>query len=244
MAPLWLYGIVPADGDPPARPGVAGERPRILRHRGLGAVHGIVAAAPGISAATLRRHDAVVQELLRLFPAVLPARYGETTDDADELRATLESRADALRQRLAELTGHVQMTLRVFARGAAPARVAGGEQGDPAAALPPPPPDAGPGSIYLHERRAALARTQVLPEIESLRRALGPLVRRQRIVRTDAARLVGTAYDLVAAASVDAYREIVDSHAGIEGYRLSVSGPRPPWAFTESVATPPPGERR
>lgn len=237
MARLWLYGFVSGQGAPAAVDGVGTGPVRLLRHRDVAAVYQPVDPPPGVSAAALRRHDAVVQALLARFPAVVPVRFGETLADVEELRAELAAREEPLAKRLAELRGHVQMTLRVFRR-------AEGVPSDPASASPAPPPPgddsrAGPGTRFLEQRRRARAREAALPEIDAVRRALRPLIVRERIVRTEAGSLLGTAYDLVAAGSVDAYRATVGEHAGsLHAYRLSLSGPRPPWAFAEGLGAP------
>jgi len=70
----------------------------------------------------------------------------------------------------------------------------------------------GPGTRYLAARRAARERSQSIPELAELRRALEPLVREERLRRHDVAPLLASAHDLIGRDDVARYREVCEAH--------------------------------
>jgi hypothetical protein len=223
VSPLYVYALVdeePAVPENALGTGLAGEPLALLRCGAVAAVAGEQEAAPSPSPAALARHDEVVRRLAAAAPAVLPARFGQWMRGEDELRETLAPRAGELAEALALVRGCVQMTLRVF-----------GEAPDPEPE--PPLPAGGPGARYLAARRHALDRARSLPEISTLREALRPLLRAERVERHAAGRLLGTAYHLVPRERAAEYLGTVEATGGVlpGGWRVAASGPWPPYAF-------------
>lgn len=194
-----------------------------MRCGGILAAVGEMAAAPRADAPLLQAHDAVVRRLASGAAAVLPARFGSLAAGEAELAELLGSRAPLFAEALERVRGCVQMTLRVFGTAAAPADLD---------ALPEDPA-AGPGTRFLAARRREHERRTSLPEIDSLRPALRPLLRAERVERQTSGRLIGTAFHLLPRAAEEDYRAALEATGGHlpGGYRLAWSGPWPPYAF-------------
>ena len=226
MSPLYLYALVGAV-PPPALPlgeGLAGEPLAVVPCGGLLAVVGEVATRPPVTPAALARHDETVRRLAGLVPALLPARFGEWLPDAQALAEALAPRAAEIVRALILVEGCVQMTLRVFGPPTPPT--------PPTAAPAEEEPQApgGPGTRYLTARRRAA--TPGIPEVATLRQALRPFVRAERIERHPPGPLLATAHDLVVRAEAADYVRIVERSAGaLAGRKVTVSGPWPPYAF-------------
>src|SRR5207247_1773611 len=136
---LYLYALV---GRPVRRPlgrGLGGEALRLIEVARLLVVAGRIDNAPRVTPTALRRHDATVRRLAGRTDAVLPIRFGTVVGDRLALARALAPRAAGLREALALVAGHEQMTLRGDA--AAGWRVAGGGRGPrgrgPASAFAP-----------------------------------------------------------------------------------------------------------
>jgi len=82
----------------------------------LGHVAAVFGAAGGDTREDAVRHGLVVQELVELCDAVLPARFGERFADAAELVEAVTPRLHELEDRLAAVDGCVELAVRV-ARG-------------------------------------------------------------------------------------------------------------------------------
>jgi len=67
-----------------------------------------------VTPTALRRHDATVRRLAGRTDAVLPIRFGTVVGDRLALARALAPRAAGLREALALVAGHEQMTLRVY----------------------------------------------------------------------------------------------------------------------------------
>ena len=222
---LYLYALTRAGAGDPLDEG--------LRRLEVGPVAAIVGdlEAPAVTPEALAAHDAVVRRLAERLPALLPARFGQTVPDEATLTSWITAREQDLVEALALVQGCVQMTLRVFA---------GPEAVEPTAPAPEDlPEDLGPGARFLHARRDAAARARALPEIAPLRDALRPLLRAERIERPDPDRpgqLRATAYDLVSQGEADAYtRTVAETAPRLAGWRVTATGPWPPYAFAPGL---------
>ncbi|HEY7213233.1 MAG TPA: GvpL/GvpF family gas vesicle protein [Thermoanaerobaculia bacterium] len=220
---LYLYALVDDDPAGSLGEGIAGEPLRLVRRGGIAAVVGDLDSRPRPEREALQRQDAVVRRLADLFSALLPARFGEAFVDESDLAQRISSQKENLAASLVLVRGCVQMTLRVF----------GDPETPPAAEADL---DGGPGMRYLEARRREHLRTRALPEIDSLREALRPLLRAERIERHEAGRLLGTAYHLVQRAQTGAYLAVLESAGEIGGRRVAASGPWPPYAFAPEAA--------
>jgi hypothetical protein len=169
--------------------------------------------APPPSARTLRAHDRIVRRLSRTFDSVLPARYGSVAADRSALRDRVLSVADPLERALGRVRDAVQFTLRVSGRPAKPVV----------------PQSLGPGARFMAER---MARHRI-PEIASLTERVRPHVRTLREERTPGAESFGTAYHLVPRTEVRRYRAAIRAAIPELAVRVALSGPWPPYAFTE-----------
>jgi hypothetical protein len=72
-----------------------------------------------------------------------------------------------------------------------------------------------------------------IPGAEPLRAAAARWVRAERRERHDRGRLVGSLYHLIARRSAGPYRRAIERAALDAGLTTIVSGPWPPYAFTE-----------
>jgi hypothetical protein len=213
---IYVYGIIGADPDE-----WEGEPLRIIGNGLVRAVAGDCAEPPRPEPSVLAAHDATVRRLADRNAALLPARFGQWLPDERAVLDWLEAHHSDLAEALDQVRGCVQMTLRVY-----------GDAG-PEDPLPEPPAAGGPGTQYLTKRRQQLERERSLPEIAPLRDALRPLLRAERIERPAVpGRLRATAYDLIAREATDDYSRIVAETAPrLAGFRITASGPWPPYAF-------------
>ncbi len=222
MSPLlYLYALVDEEPAGSLGEGVAGEPLRLVRRGGIAAVVGELGSRPRPEREALQRQDAVVRRLAEIFGALLPARFGEAFADEAVLMERLSPRAEEFAAALSLVRGCVQMTLRVF----------GDSEGVSETEL-----QGGPGTRYLETRRRERERAHSLPEIDSLRQDLRPLLRAERIERHEAGRLLGTAYHLVPRAQTGAYLAVLEKAEEVGGHRIAASGPWPPYAFAPEAA--------
>lgn|GEM_PF-669615 len=218
----YLYAIVGREPMGDLGAGLAGEPLRRIGGGPVCAIAGCPADRPKPVATALAAHDAVVRRLGEQTPALLPARFGQILPDEQSLTEWLAAHAAELAEALVLVTGSVQMTLRVYGEGAA--------------GLPESPlePVGGPGTRYMEQRRREAEKERSLPEIAPLREALRPLLKAERIERPvspAAGRLRATAYDLISRETSDEYSRIVAATHLDDGWRVSASGPWPPYAF-------------
>lgn len=228
MSGLYLYGIVDA-GPEALGHGLAGEA---LRRVGGGprAVVGEPPEPPRPEPASLAAHDAVVRRLAEQAPALLPARFGQWLPDERALTDWLAAHARELAESLAQVAGCVQMTLRVYGE----TELEPQRPSETPAEIPIESRiEAGPGTRYLEQRRRDVEREHSLPEIAPLREALRPLLKAERIERpATPGRLRATAYDLIARdVSGDYSRIVAEVAPDLPDWRVTVSGPWPPYAF-------------
>lgn len=216
---VYLYALVEGVPSRLLGEGIAGEQLRLVRCGAFSAVVGEPAERPWPARANLHAQDAVVRRLAEIFPALLPARFGESFADEAVLRDRIAGQAFGITESLALVRGCVQMTIRVF--GDAEPTVQSPEE-----------TGGGPGSRYLEARRREHERSRSLPEIDPLREVLRPLLRAERIERQEIGRLLGTAYHLVPRERTGAYlAALEEARERIAGRRIATSGPWPPYAF-------------
>jgi hypothetical protein len=212
---LFVYALVESCA-PLAMRGLRRERLRLVPVKGFLAVVGDLSRPPKPSVASARAYDAVLRTLGRRCPATLPARFGSFVPEADALRRILAPRAASVRRALALVRGRVQMTLRVY-----------GPRAEPSGA----PEARGPGARHLHRVAQSLGGPAP-PQIAMVRRALGALVRAERIERHARAPLLASVYHLIDRGRERPYRAALRRVApGIAPVRVAASGPWPPYAF-------------
>jgi hypothetical protein len=209
---IGLYAIVLHA--PPAMAGAHGEALRAVEFDGFAALTGDAPALLSVDA--LRAHETAVRRIADSVDACLPARFGAAASDEAALRRALAGRETELLDALLLVKDREQMTLRVHGPGA------------PAPAFAPP---AGPGTRYLEERR----RARRLPELDPLRAGLAQMVRAERVERHSEPGLLASVYHLIDRGAAPIYARIVESTA-LDGMRVVVSGPWPPWSFAPEVA--------
>ena len=218
MSDVYVYALL-GEAPPPAA-GLCDEPLRAVRIGDLIAAVSDMADRPSVNEATLRAHDAVVRRLADAVDAILPVRFGSLLSESS-LTMLLTTRAREFRDALVLVAGREQMTLRVLGDTAARPEAAA-DAADTA--------DLGPGARYLASRRAEWRRAREVPEITSLRPALQPLVRAERVTRHDAPPLLASVYHLIDRRGAAAYRDVVERWPQTP-VRLAVSGPWPPYAF-------------
>jgi hypothetical protein len=227
---VCVYALV---SPPPARltvTGVAGERLQVLRVGRIGAIVGELRRAPAPSVRNLRRYAAAVESVAAKTSAILPARFGTTVTDADELSFIIRSRRTALRQRLSAVRGRAQMTIRLIES----------ESGD--AALSSQSRVTGrtqlrlgygttQGTQYLRQKMADAAAACAVPAFDVVRPAIQRYVKDERVEKRDG---IVTINHLVPHGSVERYRDAVTRTAEDCGVRLIVTGPWAPYAFADT----------
>lgn len=191
-----------------------GERLHAFVRAGMAAIVGEMRARPQASPRNLRAYHSALERLADELPAVLPARFGTSMHDLEELAWVMEARARSLRSGLRLVRSRVQMTVR-FARPAADNRIS------------PPPVDRTSGRAYLRSREAAHRQLLRADECITLRNAVKRWVRDERV---EARAGVLTVYHLIPRASADAYRNAAH-RAFASGFVPEVGGPYPAFAF-------------
>jgi hypothetical protein len=185
-----------------------------LRHVAVGSIGAVVqrvSRGPRPSERAMREFDRVVASIAATVPALLPARFGTTFADVEELTAILKARQPALRRALRHVRGRVQMTTRVVTVKAQGPR-------------PKLQSQVRSGAEYLRRRAAE----REVPGFPPLRAAVRRWVRDEHVEQRNS---VASVYHLIPRASVPAYRRALQSAADDAGLRVIVSGPWPPYAF-------------
>jgi len=212
---LYLYALV---GRPVRRPlgrGLGGEALRLIEVARLLVVAGRIDNAPRVTPTALRRHDATMRRLAGRTDAVLPIRFGTVVGDRLALARALAPRAAGLREALALVAGHEQMTLRVYGEAVTTSDESATES-------------AGAGQRYLERR----LRARRAPEVDPVRRALRGLVSAERIERHERPPLLASVYHLVRRGDSKRYlAAVAAASARLAGVRVSPSGPWPAYAF-------------
>lgn len=208
---LCIYALATPVAGSLRRRGLEHEPLQIVTVGRVSAVVGELPRRPSATHDVLARYDAVVGRLAERYTALLPARFA-TCVDRDELMFILRSRQQALRRALRHVRGRAQMTVRLVS--------------DTTDVAPDSPSPAGKGIDYLRRRAAEAA----VPAFEPLRVAVKKWVRDERVEKR---RGIATVYHLIPRGATEAYRRAMIARAGQVDLRAIVSGPFPPYAFTE-----------
>jgi hypothetical protein len=196
-----------AAGRLPARVRLDGRSIRIFRVGPIAVLAGTPDERPIEEA--LRVQHAVVLELARRFDPILPVRFGARMSEA-RIAAVVRPSVQPLLNALTHVRGRQQMTMRLF--------------GPPEA----PTPLATRGTEYLTRRLLA----RVIPrEAAPLRDALSGFIADERI-QPGRGSIRVTVFHLVNRKDIPSYVETAeDASHDIAPWRMSLSGPWPPFAF-------------
>jgi Gas vesicle synthesis protein GvpL/GvpF len=219
MAGLYVFALLraPSGGDERPSPELT-----LVSCGGIDAAVVPVSAAPAVDADALRSHDAVVRRLCARSSSVLPMRFGSLVVDEAALRQWVESVRPILERGLEIVAGREQMVVRIYGDLEPTAR---DEDETVSGTL---------GTRYLRQRLPAMPRA-LTRTIESVRERLGALVLGERVERHQTPPLLVTLRHLVPRNAGDAYRAALEGSIpglGLEGGKIEISGPWPPYAFT------------
>jgi hypothetical protein len=181
--------------------------------------------------ANLRSYHRLVQALADDAPAILPARFGTSVADLEELRLILGFRQEGLRKNLRVVRNRVQMTVRAVPHHLRQAPDRGGRTDgtDSSGRRQRSAKQSFSGTSYLRAR--AMARSQIeVPEFEPVRSAVKRWIKATRVEKRGG---VVSIYHLVPRGSVGAYRRAFEHAAADVDLRPRLSGPFPPYAFAE-----------
>ena len=217
--PEWLLGI---DG-------------RRVRSVEAGDLHAWVSDANGPSVEPnidrVKAHDVVCAAALEDGDTPLPVRFGQIFANDDAATAGIESRADALRARIARIAGCVELRV-VIARGSSADAVAAAELPERSASDPNEPE--GPGTAFL-KRLARAGRADLAREIgcEEVRHSIRSAAKAYIVDQHGCETARGVAYFpvLINRDDVGAFREIVTTTLESQAIDLSVLGPFAPYSF-------------
>jgi hypothetical protein len=213
---IHLYAFVHGLRSLPARTGVAGEPLQRRSFDGVEAVIGVVDAPAADSAESAIAHGLVVEALLECADAVLPARFAKPFADDAALAEATTPRLRELRARLLDVSGCVELTVRI---GAPPASMQ----------------SAADGTSYLRALAAATVERDL--QIAETHGALAAHALDSRVEPiTRGASLFRGAY-LVRSLEIDAFAREVDSLAKrFPDASIVCTGPWAPSSFAQEAA--------
>jgi hypothetical protein len=160
--------------------GLHGERLRLVKGAGYSLVVADTPESAEPVAENLLEFDRVIRGLASISAAILPAQFGAMSQTVEALRAEIGDRAEAFSAALDQVTGRVQMNIRIPAGPKEPVvRV-------------------GKGADYLRTRAAA----SNFPALVKMREALQALVCEERI---ESGPEGATVYHLIEAGDAGAY---------------------------------------
>jgi hypothetical protein len=191
--------------------GVAGEPLQAIHLGRLDAIVGRVRATPKPTDRNLRRYGRTMSLLWRRTPALLPARFGTSARDVEDLRAMVRARERAIRRGLRAVRHRAQMTIRLVTTHREP----------------PAMVERSSGTSYLRSRQ----RQQAVPAFTPLRAAVRRWVRQERVEKRAG---IASIYHLIPRGSVERYRAALERAAQDAGVRMIASGPFPPHAFADA----------
>ena len=184
----------------------------------------------------VRAHDSALRDAVRAGITVAASRFGQTFVDDAALCADVAARGAPTAALLDACDGCIEMRLLLTADddGQPPgdsvaADTAGAVTAPAAAAAPAGMPATGPGTAYLQRMRQAVPVTPRL----SLRAALGPMVRDERVEALPGGKGVVVAH-LVARTDERAWRDAI----GLLAARGTVVGPLPLYSFGDGREAP------
>ena len=236
--PTYLYCLRSEMVEPPdGLAGVDGSAVRVVEGVSLVAWVSDVAEKVTATVERVKAHDAVCAAALDSGETPLPVRFGQSFPDDPALMSAITSRESALRDRLARVTGCVEMRV-VVTQGREP-DVTGSAVQRSASELvmtgPAPLTDVdGPGTAFLRrlarEGRADLAREVGCEEVRhAVRTAATSLIVDQHACESARGRAFFAV--LVRRTNVDAFRSAVAEMLSLKPFGLSVLGPFAPYSF-------------
>jgi Gas vesicle synthesis protein GvpL/GvpF len=241
---VYVYGVLKAqDAKSVSGSGVANAQVRDVQHDGLAALVSTVEGGALAAAREVRAHWKVLEET-SASATVLPVRFGTVLESEDAVRVELlEPNAERLADRLEELAGRVQLSvkgeydeellLRTVIRDV-PAIAALNRD------LRKLPKDAGYyGRIQLGEAVAAEVDRVRAEDTGAVLDRLAPLAVASRSEALSAADAAFNLAFLVDRNRIDGFSKAVAGLAGEFGERLSIRyvGPLPPYSFAEMELT-------
>lgn len=237
----YVYAILSAGAEFPQALTGLGDAPVSLVPAGAiaAAVSPFMESSAAPSPAQLLRHEATVEAIRRVAPA-LPARFGTIFPDIAAVANALAARAPELQADLARVGDKLEMGLSIlwatFEPGDTPS------QDDAAAPLPTAlQAPSGPGARYLASRfmryasesRGAADARRLAQRVDA---ALRPYVIESRYAVRPAPRLALRSVHLLQPDGEAAFRRVCEElRSGAPDVRVLVTGPWPPYSF----ATPP-----
>lgn len=206
--------------------GLARELLRVVTVGRVSAIVGELRRAPGATYDRLTLYDAVMHRLSEKYAAILPVRFG-TCLTRDELGVILRERQQSFHRALRHVRGRVQMTVRILDPDRGPDRVRATSVDDrPAAVARAVSGSRQSGVEYLRSRAVEAA----IPAFEPVRDGVRRWMRDERIETRDR---IASVYHLIPRGAAEAYRSAAIRRANEVGLRATISGPFPPYAFTE-----------
>lgn len=204
---IYLYAVVDELAGLPDAPGIDGAP---LKRRRAGDFELVVSEHPGEVEPTedaVLAHARVVEELLPLAGAVLPARFGVGFEDGASLERAVADRAAALKESLERVRGRVEVGVRVVGDSTAPPAETGRE--------------------YLEARQRELAAIDALHESLAAR-ALAATRGNSR------GQLVMSGAYLVDPAGIPEFQKAVGAlQSEHPQLTFALTGPWPPYSFAE-----------
>ena len=191
--------------------GIAGEPLQAIPVGRLDAIVGRVRATPKPTERNLRRYDRTMTALWRRTTALLPARFGTSARDVEDVRVMVRARERVIRRSLRAVRHRAQMTIRLVT----------------AHSNPPVTIERSSGTSYLRSRQ----REQAVPAFTPIRAAVRRWVREERVEKHHG---VASIYHLVPRGSVERYRSALERAAQEAGLSMIASGPFPPYAFADT----------
>jgi hypothetical protein len=202
--------------------GVSGAAIRVLKIEDVAVLVSDCEAVPATQENMLA-HAAVVRSVCARTTPV-PFRFG-TLATEQQFRSFITNNKIAIANKLAHLSGCVEMDLKTVWKSS-----------NPAPAMPDPP--AGPGTEFLREKRRELlgdepAAAQRAELSRLLGEELGDLVKEEKLSLGASEKASATkVFHLVEASKIKAYREKVQKlREKRPELQLEVSGPWPPYSF-------------
>lgn len=220
----YLYAL--AGGNPgELPPGIGGREVFVVEHEGIPLVASTWGEAPPppVDEPSLLGHEAVVEAAMQAV-TILPFRFG-TVGDEPACRRFVESHADRIRDRLRQVEGQVEVSLKVIDRSGATHR--------------PPAPAPGSGLDYLLHRRCEAQREQERTEqarrlVAEMEADLAPWFTDRRHRLAPGRQIVAAITHLVPRSSVEPWANAVTAlRARYPGLDFLASGPWPPYHFAE-----------
>jgi hypothetical protein len=203
---IYLYAVAEKLSGLPELEGVDGAPLASRRRDGFDLVVSEHATAAEPTEEAILTHARVVEALMPLAEAVLPARFGLAFADFSDLERAVCERAEKLGESLEQIRGRVELGVRVV-----------GEQADPRPAES--------GRAYLECRRAQQAA------VESLHESLAERAEAAARGRSGGRLVLSGAY-LVEPEAVPAFRAAVDSlESEHPQFTFALTGPWPPYSF-------------